>query len=125
MGWQFSRGHCKKGDRCYWAHGKEELRSGGDAETLKQRTIAECVAEARSDATAGMCEYPQALVVRLVLRFEGKPDEMLDNMAEAGLPASSDPRTTLKALMRLCHPDKCHHPESNKAMQILGPLLSK
>eukprot|EP00931_Biecheleriopsis_adriatica_P108442 TRINITY_DN82762_c0_g1_i1.p1 TRINITY_DN82762_c0_g1~~TRINITY_DN82762_c0_g1_i1.p1 ORF type:complete len:225 (+),score=54.61 TRINITY_DN82762_c0_g1_i1:136-810(+) len=39
--WQFSRGVCKKGEKCYWAHGREELRGGGDAETLKQRMIAE------------------------------------------------------------------------------------
>lgn len=123
--WQFSRGSCKKGDRCYWAHGTHELRSGADAEILKKRIIAECVAEARTDTKPGFCEYPQALVVRLALRFEEKPDAMLANMAQAGLPAGADQRTTVKALMRLCHPDKCHHPEAKKAMQILGPLLTK
>jgi len=122
--WQFKRGTCKKGDKCYWAHGEAELRGGGDAETLKERIVAECVAEARSDSNAGMCEYPQALVVRLALRFEDKPDEMLASMAKAGLPAGADRRTTVKALTRLCHPDKCHHPEAKKAMQILGPLLT-
>ena len=66
-------------------------------------------------------------------------------MSEAGLPAAKDQRSTVKTIMRLCHPDKCRsalhslrlfssalplfpirgkHPEAKRAMQILGPLLS-
>merc|ERR1712007_77737 len=72
--WQFKRGYCRKGERCFWAHGEAELRSGGETnqEDLKWRIIAECVAEARADADSGACEYPQALVVRLALRYEDK-----------------------------------------------------
>ncbi|CAE7467556.1 F23F12.8 [Symbiodinium microadriaticum] len=75
--------------------------------------IAECEAEARA-----------ALAVRLALRFESRPKDILVSMSEAGLPAAKDQRSTVKTIMRLCHPDKCKHPEAKRAMQILGPLLS-
>lgn len=86
--------------------------------------IAECEATARADASGGDVSYPQALAVRLALRFETRPEDMLKTMAEAGLPSAKDQRSTVKAVMRLCHPDKCAHPEAKRAMQVLVKLLT-
>jgi len=86
--------------------------------------VAECEAEARADAANSFCSFAQALAVRLALRFESQPKDILVSMSEAGLPAAKDQRSTVKAIMRLCHPDKCKHPDAKRAMQILGPLLS-
>ncbi|CAE7413520.1 F23F12.8 [Symbiodinium sp. CCMP2456] len=91
---------------------------------LCRLVIAECEAEARADASSGSCSVAQALAVRLALRFESRPKDILVSMSEAGLPAAKDQRSTVKTIMRLCHPDKCKHPEAKRAMQILGPLLS-
>lgn len=90
----------------------------------KSFIVAECEAEARADAAQGLCEFPQALAVRLALRFEKRPADILSSMEQAGLPAAKDQRSTVKAIMRLCHPDKCKHPEAKRAMQILSPLLA-
>eukprot|EP00439_Symbiodinium_sp_Y106_P048788 s5210_g6.t1 len=90
----------------------------------RRLVIAECEAEARADAASGSCSLAQALAVRLALRFESRPKDILVSMSEAGLPAAKDQRSTVKTIMRLCHPDKCKHPEAKRAMQILGPLLS-
>jgi len=86
--------------------------------------LAEIEAQAREDVKNGLCEHSQALAVRLTLRFESRPAEILGYMAKVGLPAAKDQRSTVKAIMRLCHPDKCKHPEAKKAMQVLGPLLT-
>lgn len=141
-----SWGDCAFGASCNFAHGEHELRdpvaraggaAGGEPQhqdtvgprlrpekAPKSYVIAECEAEARADVARGYGSYPQALAVRLALRFEGRPADILDTMAEAGLPASKDQRSTVKAIMRLCHPDKCKHPEAKRAMQVLVPLLS-
>lgn len=86
--------------------------------------IKECEAQAKADSAKGLCDFPQALAVRLALRFESRPKDILTSMVEAGLPAAKDQRSTVKAIMRLCHPDKCKHPDAKKAMQILSPLLT-
>ena len=62
--------------------------------------------------------------MRLALRFESQPADILSAMRDAGLPTARDQRSTVKAIMRLCHPDKCRHPEAKRAMQILSPLLA-
>eukprot|EP00438_Fugacium_kawagutii_P008563 Skav206250 [mRNA] locus=scaffold1425:250740:254714:- [translate_table: standard] len=90
----------------------------------RKLVIAECETEARADSANGFCSFSQALAVRLALRFESRPKDILVSMSEAGLPAAKDQRSTVKSLMRLCHPDKCKHPDAKRAMQILGPLLS-
>lgn len=98
-------------------------RDGVPMGVRRKHIISECEAQASQDARGGHCDFQQALAVRLALRFESRPTDMLSTMAEAGLPAAKDQRSTVKALMRLCHPDKCRHPEAKRAMQILGPLL--
>lgn len=85
--------------------------------------LAEVQTQAREDAAKGLCDHSQALVVRLALSMESRPRDILSTMKRAGLPAAKDQRSTVKAIMRLCHPDKCKHPEAKKAMQILQPLL--
>lgn len=120
----FLRGFCKYRDRCRDAHGEAELKGVG-AENLRRRCVAQCILMARNDAKQEVCSYPQALVVRLALRCEERLQvDLLDCVAKAGLPMSNDKRTTVRALLRLCHPDKCKHPEAKKAVQILSPLLS-
>jgi len=89
----------------------------------KNSVIQQCSAEAKQDQKSGVCDYPQAMAVRLVIRNEQKPAHIFHCMAEAGLAAGKDHRSTVKAIMKLCHPDKCKHPEAKKAMQILAPLL--
>lgn len=88
----------------------------------RKYTISECKAKAKADAKDGTCEYEQALVVRLALYYEAKPEEVLASWAESGMPLGKDRRSTVRALMRLCHPDKCKHPEAKHAMQILTSL---
>lgn len=109
-----------------YAHHRGAQGSGAqeDGEPRKNYLIAECEAEARADEARGLCEYPQALAVRLALRFESRPAAILSIMGQAGLPAAKDQRSTVKAIMRLCHPDKCKHPDAKRAMQILIPLLT-
>jgi hypothetical protein len=85
--------------------------------------LAEVEAQAREDVATLRCDHSQALAVRLALRFETRPADILSTMKRAGLPAAKDQRSTVKAIMRLCHPDKCKHPEAKKAMQIMQPLL--
>lgn len=116
---------CRWGSECWFAHGEAEIRKRPNMEHLKRRFILQCSEEAKADADSGVCDYLQALAVRLALRFEERPEEMVASMAQAGLPAGADQRTTVKALLRLCHPDKCRHPDAKKAVQILGPLLTK
>lgn len=138
--WNHKKGRCWWGAECYFSHdpstaaGKATGRSDGDGastqdggppEVLKRRFVAQCAAEAWKDMTDGVTEYPQALAVRLALRFEERPADILDALAQAGLPAGADQRSTVKALLRLCHPDKCRHPEAKRAVQILGPLLGR
>jgi len=139
-------GVCSFGARCRFAHGEHESRGGHGAgysdytappqqqqqqAASQQRDprrrvdhLAEVKAQAREDTARGLCEHSQALAVRLALRFEAQPTEILGSLAKAGLPAAKDQRSTVKAIMRLCHPDKCKHPEAKKAMQILQPLLT-
>jgi len=134
----FPLGLCTFGARCRFLHAEDDPRAGaaaagggfahhrmaeGDPRPRKSYIIAECEAEAKADAASGFCEFMQALAVRLALRFESRPAGILSSMAEAGLPAAKDQRSTVKAIMRLCHPDKCKHPEAKRAMQILSPLL--
>lgn len=122
----FAVGKCRWGDECYFSHAEDAMqRYQMNPELVKRHHIAQCAMEARTDAAQGVCEYPQALAVRLALRFEERPEDMLAGMAQAGLPAGSDQRTTVKALLRLCHPDKCRHPDAKKAAAVLGPLLGK
>lgn len=91
----------------------------------RKLVIAECEAEARADAANSFCSFSQALAVRLALRFESRPKDILVSMSEAGLPAAKDQRSTVKTIMRLCHPDKCKHPDAKRAMQILGPQIGR
>jgi len=132
----FPLGLCNFGARCRFAHSEQELRAAGapgarpaavaeqEPGPRKNYVIAECEAEARADAARGFCDLMQALAVRLALRFESRPAGILSSMAEVGMPAAKDQRSTVKAIMRLCHPDKCKHPEAKRAMQILSPLLT-
>lgn len=123
---KFVTGACRWGDECYYSHSEEKLkRFLARPEAVKRRHIAECTSEAEADAGKGVCEFQQALAVRLALRFEEKPEEMLWSMAEVGLPAGPDQRATVKALLRLCHPDKCRHPDAKRAVQAIGPLLGE
>eukprot|EP00931_Biecheleriopsis_adriatica_P080005 TRINITY_DN53360_c0_g1_i1.p1 TRINITY_DN53360_c0_g1~~TRINITY_DN53360_c0_g1_i1.p1 ORF type:complete len:374 (+),score=65.51 TRINITY_DN53360_c0_g1_i1:105-1226(+) len=121
-------GHCKWGDQCWDAHGEDEVRTL-DAEALRNRFMAQSAWQAQREAQLDVKEYscalPQALVVRLALRLEQTPNVILPCMEKAGLPAAEDRRTTVRALLRLCHPDKCSHPEAKRAVQIIGPLLVK
>ncbi|CAE7524441.1 unnamed protein product [Symbiodinium sp. CCMP2456] len=118
-------GFCRWGNSCYFAHGEAELALGGDA-VSQQQIISECSSRAWDDAEGGCCSYAQALAVRLALRFEAQPEHLLPTMEKTGLPVSGDgARAAVKMLLRLCHPDKCGHPEAKKAVQILGPLLAK
>ncbi|CAE7232860.1 unnamed protein product [Symbiodinium sp. KB8] len=118
-------GFCRWGNSCYFAHGEAELALGGDA-VSQQQIISECSSRAWDDAEGGCCSYAQALAVRLALRFEAQPEHLLPTMEKTGLPTSGDgARAAVKMLLRLCHPDKCGHPEAKKAVQILGPLLAK
>ncbi|CAE7195623.1 unnamed protein product [Symbiodinium sp. CCMP2592] len=118
-------GFCRWGNSCYFAHGEAELALGGDA-VSQQQIISECSSRAWDDAEGGCCSYAQALAVRLALRFEAQPEHLLPTMEKTGLPMSGDgARAAVKMMLRLCHPDKCGHPEAKKAVQILGPLLAK
>lgn len=103
---------------------QDEEEEQEQAQPPRRNIIAECEAEARADAASGQATYPQALAVRLALRFESNPQDMLKTMEEAGLPAAKDQRSTVKAIMRMCHPDKCKHALAKRAMQALVPLLS-
>ncbi|OLQ10747.1 Ribulose bisphosphate carboxylase, chloroplastic [Symbiodinium microadriaticum] len=86
--------------------------------------ITKCRTRAWQDARDGICSLEQALAVNMALQFEKTPRDILPSVSEAGLPEGKDHRSTLKNIIRLCHPDKCKHPEANRAMQILQPLLS-
>lgn len=140
----FALGLCNFGARCRFIHDAADVRqeahgarqeaygawqeapgsSAAEPPMLRKSSIiGQCEAEARSDSVRGLCDFMQALAVRLALRFESQPSDILSSMAEAGLPAAKDQRSTVKAIMRLCHPDKCKHPEAKRAMQILSPLL--
>lgn len=121
----FVAGACSRGDDCKFAHGDSELRSDPGRDRKKQAFVFQSIAEAKQDASENVCEYPQALAVRLALKFEERPDDILASMEQAGLPGGADRRATVKALLRLCHPDKCRHPEAKMAVQILSPLLVK
>lgn len=134
----YAIGMCSFGARCRFLHSDREARGVPFAHHVqsqerarqaipavkRHQLVAECEREARMDVATGVCEHAQALAVRLALRFESRPADILSSMAEAGLPAAKDQRSTVKAIMRLCHPDKCKHPEAKRAMQILGPLLA-
>lgn len=130
----FLHGDCVFGPRCTDAHSQQELRGGpapsqgtqgqGPQAGHGNGPLAECEAIARDDVEKGLATYPQALAVRLALRFEERPAAILRVMTEAGLPAAKDQRSTVKAIMRLCHPDKCKHPEAKRAAQVLARLLS-
>jgi len=111
-------------DSSYILIGEEEEPKPSKVQTQTSSVIAECEAQARADAANGQASYPQALAVRLALRFESKPADMLKTMEQAGLPAAKDQRSTVKAIMRLCHPDKCKHSLAKRAMQAMQPLLS-
>jgi len=117
-------GNCKFADRCYYAHSEAELDLGDDVEA-QQRIISECAYRAWEDSEApGDCSYAQALAVRLAIRFEAQPQNLLPTMEKTGLPMQGGSRATVKMLLRLCHPDKCSHPEAKRAVQILGPVLA-
>lgn len=117
-------GNCKFSDRCYYAHSEAELDLGDDVEA-QQRIISECAYKAWEDSEApGGCSYAQALAVRLAIRFEAQPQNLLPTMEKTGLPMQGGSRATVKMLLRLCHPDKCSHPEAKRAVQILGPVLA-
>lgn len=105
-------------------HWRHSAPASPPTQAPRKLVIAECEAEARADAANGFCTFSQAFAVRLALRFESRPKDILVSMTEAGLPAAKDQRSTVKAIMRLCHPDKCKHPDAKRAMQILGPLLT-
>lgn len=127
-------GMCTAGAQCRYAHIDAELPRAQASEVpavdprrrpaAPADVLAEVENQARADVRSGVCDHSQALVVRLALRFQDKPADILSTMKRAGLPAAKDQRSTVKALMRLCHPDKCKHPEAKKAMQILVPLLT-
>ncbi|CAK9009445.1 unnamed protein product [Durusdinium trenchii] len=117
------RGSCKWGDRCFYAHNEAELSLGHDVAS-QQRIISECAYKAWEDAEGGSCSYAAALAVRLAIRFEAQPHNLLPTMEKTGLPMLGGPRATVKMLLRLCHPDKCNHPEAKRAVQILGPVLA-
>lgn len=126
----FPLGQCTFGARCKFSHELGDSPGAPRAPAVerdprprKNYIIAECEAAARADVAKGACDFMQALAVHLALRFESRPAGIISCMAEAGLPAAKDQRSTVKAIMRLCHPDKCKHPEAKRAMQILSPLL--
>eukprot|EP00403_Amphidinium_massartii_P035925 CAMPEP_0178434114 /NCGR_PEP_ID=MMETSP0689_2-20121128/33257_1 /TAXON_ID=160604 /ORGANISM="Amphidinium massartii, Strain CS-259" /LENGTH=1417 /DNA_ID=CAMNT_0020056169 /DNA_START=102 /DNA_END=4355 /DNA_ORIENTATION=- len=131
----FALGNCMFGARCRYSHdvgpSKPAAAAAAPAPAFAAQTprktsaLAQCASEAKLDQKSGVCEYAQALAVRLVVRFENKPSEIFSSMAEAGIASGKDNRSTVKAIMRLCHPDKCKHPEAKKAMQILAPLLGQ
>eukprot|EP00434_Breviolum_minutum_P001372 symbB.v1.2.001205.t1/scaffold66.1/size357995/8 len=94
-------GNCKFSDRCYYAHTEAELDLGDDVEA-QQRIISECAYKAWEDSEApGGCSYAQALAVRLAIRFEAQPQNLLPTMEKTGLPMSGGSRATVKMLLRL------------------------
>eukprot|EP00913_Durusdinium_trenchii_P017596 g16537.t1 len=120
------RGSCKWGDRCFYAHNEAELSLGHDVAS-QQRIISECAYKAWEDAEGGSCSYAAALAVRLAIRFEAQPHNLLPTMEKTGLPMLGGPRATVKMLLRLCHPDKCNHPEDllKRAFVVLKARAAK
>ena len=56
----------------------------------------------------------------IVLRYGQMWFGFASGMSEAGLPAAKDQRSTVKAIMRLCHPDKCILPKENLNLKWCG-----
>ncbi|CAJ1401624.1 unnamed protein product [Effrenium voratum] len=117
----YATGGCRWGNSCYYAHSEEELALEDAA--YQQQVIAECAYKAWEDALQGLCSYAQSLSVRLALRFEAQPNQLLPTMEKAGLPiAGEGARAAVKMLLRLCHPDKCGHPEARgEVCQAISP----